>query len=131
MLVHQAEIAPEHRVPILLAEGALAGPFVEWFRAHRPDGLLSLSSECIALLSGIGIRVPKDAGFAHLALTTAATGIAGVDEKLPLVGAAAIDLVDVQLRRNELGLPPERKTVLIGGTWVAGGTLREQTKRRK
>jgi DNA-binding LacI/PurR family transcriptional regulator len=131
VLVHQAEMAAEHRVPILLSEGALAGPFVEWFRKHRPDAVLSHSSECVAMLAAIGIRVPKDAGFAQLALSMNDTDVAGVDEKYPLVGAAAIDLVDTQLRRNELGVPHDRRTVLIGGTWVHGSTLRQQTKKRK
>ncbi len=131
MLVHQAGIAPERRVPLLLAGEAFAEEFVAWFRAHRPDAVLGLSSECMAPLAGSGIRVPRDAGFANLALTSTDRDVAGVDENYPLVGAAAIDLVDVQLRRNELGLPPDRKTVLVASRWVSGATLREQTKRRK
>ncbi len=131
MLVHQSEIAPEDRVPMLLEEGALAGSFIPWFRAHRPDVVLSLSSECVALLAGIGVCVPKDAGFASLGLLPADTGVAGVDQNFPLVGAAALDLVDVQLRRNELGLPDVPKTVLVPGRWVPGGTLRKAPARRR
>ena len=131
MLVHQSEIAPEDRVPLLLAEGTLAGSFVEWFREHRPEVVLSLSSECMALLAGIGVRVPKDVGFANLGLLAADKDVSGVDQNFALVGAAAIDLVDVQLRRNELGLPEVPKTVLVPGQWVPGGTLRELTARRR
>lgn len=130
MLMHHSEIAPENRVPILRSEGALAGDFAEWFRAHRPEAVLGLSGECLALLAGIGVRVPRDVGFANLGLTPADTDMAGVDQNLPLVGAAAVDLVDTQLRRNELGVPQDPKTVLVAGRWVAGPTLREQAKQR-
>jgi LacI family transcriptional regulator len=131
LLAHQAEIAPELRVPILRAEGSFGEEFVAWFRAHRPDAVLSLSSECLPLLADLGVRVPKDAGFAHLALTPSDHDCAGVDAHAEIIGATAVDLVDVQLRRNELGLPQYRKTVHIAGRWVPGPTLREPAKRRK
>jgi LacI family transcriptional regulator len=131
VLAHQAEIAPERRVPILRTEGGFGEEFTAWFRAQRPDAVLSLSSECLPLLADLGVRVPKDVGFAHLAFTATGTDTAGVDENAALVGSAAVDLVDVQLRRNELGLPTNRKTVLIAGRWVPGATLRVQPRRRK
>jgi LacI family transcriptional regulator len=131
MLVYQSEIAAEDRVPMLRTEGPLAGPFAEWFRAHQPDAVLGLSAEGVALLAGIGVRVPKDAGFASLGLTPADRDVAGVDQNDPLVGSAAIDLVDAQLRRNELGVPGDPKTVLVAGRWVGGATLRELASRRR
>ena len=131
MLVHQSEIAPEQRVPPLLSEGNFAADLAEWFRAHRPDAVLSLTGECVPILAGLGVQVPKDAGFAHLALTPADAGTAGVDQHSELVGAAALDLVDVQLRRNERGLPPQRKTVLIAGEWAPGATVRDVTHARR
>ncbi len=57
--------------------------------------------------------------FAHLDLTAAAPGCAGIDQNGERVGAAAVDLVVEQLHANEFGLPQNPKTVLIEGRWVA------------
>jgi DNA-binding LacI/PurR family transcriptional regulator len=130
LFVHQAELAPERRVPPLLAVDAFAAEFREWFRAHQPDAVVSLAGECQALLAEMGLRVPKDVGFAHLALTPADAGVAGVDQHSELIGAAALDLVDTQLRRNERGTPAQRKTLLISGEWVPGATVREMRRRK-
>jgi len=131
LLVHQAEIAADQRVPILLAEGTLAGPFLDWYRTHQPDVVLSLSRECLRLLSEAEVRVPREVGFALLGASAAEPDVAGVDLHLPFVGAAAVELVDGQLRRNELGLPGERKTILLAAQWIPGGTVREIAPRRR
>lgn len=52
------------------------------------------------------------------------------------VGAARIDLIDAQLRRNERGVPQFPKTLLIQGHWVPGPTVRSidppaSSRRRK
>lgn len=131
MLAYQAGLPADLRVPSLLAEGALAAPLVDWYREHEPDVVLSLSSDVPRVLGEIGARVPKEVGFVNLALTPGETDVAGVDQNFALVGAAAIDLVDAQLRRNELGAPSDRRTVVISGKWVAGGTVREVNGRKR
>ncbi len=123
MLVHQAAIAARQRVPLLLTDGAFASSFVPWFTRHRPHVVLSLSEECLPLLEKLGARVPRDVGFAQLALTADAGHLAGVNLNFRLVGAGAIDLLDAQLRYNQRGLPLHQKTVLIPGTWVPGTTV--------
>ena len=40
------------------------------------------------------------------------------------LGTCAVDLVDAQLRRNERGVPPKQKSVLVNGIWNEGTTLR-------
>lgn len=129
MLVYQSEIPAEDRVPMLLTEGPLAHSIAEWFHAHCPEAVLSLSSECVAMLASCGASVPGNVGFASLGLMPGEADIAGVDQNFALVGGAAMDLVDAQLRRNELGVPQDRKTVLVAGRWVSGPTLRELAPR--
>lgn len=127
MLAYQTDIAPEDRVPPLLTDGALAPAFVDWFRKHKPDAILSLSVECLKVLSAMELRVPADVGFAHLGVTPADRDLSGVDQRSELVGAAAFDLVDGLLRNNERGLPELRKTTLIAGEWIAGATVCPQS----
>ena len=128
MLVYQQRVPPENRVPLLLATTPFRRAFSEWFGEHRPEAVLSLAGQCVRVLNELGVRVPEDAGFAHLALTAEDHEWAGVNQNSELVGAAALDLVDAQLRRNEHGIPAQAKTVLIPGVWVPGPTVRAMAK---
>ena len=126
MLVYQSTIPPEQRVPSLLAEGAFDPAFTSWFQSHQPDAIVSQEPQCVRVLQHLGARIPRDVGFAHLGLVDGDTEWAGVNQASEVVGAAAVDLVDGQLRRNERGLPARQKTVLVPGHWVPGPTVRKQ-----
>lgn len=52
------------------------------------------------------------------------TFCAGVNQHAKVIGAAAVDLVNGQLQRNEFGIPAHPKLVLIKGEWVDGETVR-------
>lgn len=124
MLVYQSLIPVEQRVPSLLAEGPFARAFAAWYSKYRPDVVVGHTRQCLRVFEDLGMRVPEDVGFAHLAWSPGDPW-AGVNQNAELVGAAAIDLVDAQLRRNERGLPTPQKTMLIPGQWVAGPTVRD------
>lgn len=124
MLVHQAQTAPENRVPLLLTRGNFGPQFAEWFREHRPDAVVGLDANALEVFAQLGVRVPEDVGFAHLALSDDDCEWAGINQRSELVGAAAIDLLDGQLRRNERDIPQFPHTLVIPGEWVAGPTVR-------
>ncbi|MEQ1859266.1 MAG: LacI family DNA-binding transcriptional regulator [Chthoniobacteraceae bacterium] len=123
-LVYQQGIPVKQRVPSLRASGALSAVFPDWFRKHRPEVVVSQEPRCIEYLARLGVSVPGDSGFAHLALTDSDKDIAGINQNGRLVGASVIDLVDAQLRRNERGVPADPRTVLVQGRWVPGPTVR-------
>ena len=125
MLVEQSMVPAERRVPLLLADGPFEEAFAAWFSAHRPDVVLTQEWRCGRVLKNLGVRVPEDVGIANLGVTREETQWAGMNQNAELVGAAALDLVDAQLRRNEFGIPVQQKTVVIPGHWVAGPTVRE------
>lgn len=124
-LVYQQQIPENQRVPMLFADVGFPQAFTEWVEANKPDAILSQDPKCIEYLGRMKLQVPKDIGFANLALTDADTGMAGINQNGRIVGASAMDLVDAQLRRNERGLSSTPKTVLVQGRWVAGPTVRE------
>jgi DNA-binding LacI/PurR family transcriptional regulator len=127
MLVYQQDIPMEQRVPNLLARGAFARSFAEWLSVYRPDAVVSQEWQAMRILDSLGLRVPADIGYVHLALGDRQQALwAGMDQNSELVGAAALDLVDEQLRRNERGVPEVPKTVLIPGVWVPGPTVRSR-----
>ena len=124
MLVYQQQIPEADRVPSLLSTGSFSHSFEDWFREHQPEAVLSLAWQVLKVLKEMKLRVPEDVGFAHLALTASDHDCAGVNQNSEVVGAAAVDLVDAQLRRNERGIPEFSKTLLVPGQWVAGPTVR-------
>ena len=125
MLSYQQHIAVADRVPTLFRMPRSMRTFSLWYQEHQPHAVISLGTECLRVFSELGLRVPQDVGFANLALVGDDDETAGVNQNSELVGAAAVDLVDAQLRRNERGVPRHSKTVLISGEWVAGSTVRD------
>ena len=124
MLVEQSMIPAERRVPLLLADGPFEDAFAAWFSRCRPDAVLTQSWQCGRALKELGVRVPEDVGIANLGVTAGEAEWAGMNQNAELVGAAALDLVDAQLRRNECGIPAQQQTLVIPGHWVAGPTVR-------
>ena len=116
------------RVPLLLADGPFDAAFATWFKQYRPDVILTQSWQCGRVLKELGVRVPGDVGLANLGVTADEGHLAGMNQNAELVGAAALDLVDAQLRRNESGIPAQQKTVVVPGHWVAGPTVRDVTQ---
>ncbi len=45
---------------------------------------------------------------------------ARIDEKVEIIGAAAVDLIIEQIQRNETGIPQDPKVIMIEGRWLAG-----------
>ncbi len=125
MLSYQQHIAVAERVPTLFQTAPAARSFEDWFQEHQPHAVLSIGGECLGVFQQLGLRVPQDVGFANLGLTADDREMAGINQYSDLVGAAAVDLVDAQLRRNERGVPRHSKTVLISGEWVPGPTVRD------
>ncbi len=124
MLIHQHYVPESDRVPMLLTTGSFEAEFREWYLKHRPDVVLSLAWQCIKYLRDLGAQVPEDVGFAHLARTSEEILWAGLNQRSELVGAAAVDLIDAQLRRNEYGIPESPRISLVESVWLDGPSLR-------
>ena len=46
------------------------------------------------------------------------------------IGSAAVDVVVGQIHRNEMGIPPFQKCVLVSSTWTGGKTIRAAAARK-
>jgi DNA-binding LacI/PurR family transcriptional regulator len=125
MLASQQQIPVAEHVPTFFGAGPIARSFTHWFQEHQPHAVISIGGECLRVFRDLGLRVPQDVGFANLMLSPGDTGMAGVNQNSDLVGHAAVDLVDGQLRRNERGVPRHARTLLIPGEWVPGPTVRD------
>jgi LacI family transcriptional regulator len=125
MLSYQQHLPLADRVPTLLGRATGSRTFVDWFHEHQPHAVLSIGGECVRILHELGLRIPQDVGFANLALLPGQPDMAGVNQNAEHVGAAAVDLLDGQLRRNERGIPRLSRTLLIPGEWSLGPTVRD------
>jgi len=126
-LIEQQSQNKESQVPILFLERFKEGrpvEFDQWLDHHKPDAILCVNPVIRPWVEGLGLSVPRDIGLANLNLVDDVSEWSGVSESHAAVGAAAVDLLISALSRNELGLPPQPRKILVPGVWVAGTTLR-------
>ena len=77
--------------------------------------MLTISSAIIPWLADIGLSRDR---FALLDWHEEDhRGLSGMDQNTTKVGAAAVELLLAQIRRNERGFPESPQTVLIESTW--------------
>lgn len=121
------ELPRENRIIPYSAPLSTKEPFMKWVSRMRLDAILALPAGLHRWILEEGIRIPEDLGFAYLDRVTPEDGLAGVDQKSELVGAAGVDMVVALLHRNERGVPPYQKSMLIRGEWVPAWSVRAES----
>jgi LacI family transcriptional regulator len=106
--------------PLILEDESKLGSLTRWVARYKPDVVISIGWAIYRWLVSNGFSVPEDLSFAQLSLDGKYKDIAGIDQKSPLLGATAVDLVIDQLFRNEYGIPERPKMVLLDGEWKSG-----------
>lgn len=96
--------------------------FKKWFRAFKPDGIISLDREVYSALGGMGIG-PETCGYASLDLPQDNQGIAGVHQNGRTIGRTAVDFLVDMSHRNERGIPQTPLRILVEGIWRDGPSL--------
>lgn len=93
-----------------------------WVRKHHVDAVVCNHPDVRIGVQNAGLHVPKDVRIAHLHLAPDVAGWSGIDHRLDQIGSAAVDILTAHLVRNERGVPPFSKELLIEGFWVDGAT---------
>lgn len=125
-------LAGRHLIPrfrlaqtLLLEDWDHLEPVAAWLRKEQPDVIVSPTSDVLlAHLARLGRRVPRDLGFASLALPERNHFCSGIWQNGRLLGATAIDNIIGLLERNERGLPEQTRVIMVEGVWNDGQTLR-------
>lgn len=94
-----------------------------WVERYRPDVVLSQSGYPYLWMGQAGIRVPEEMGFIHFEAHEGGV-TTGISQEFRNVGVVAVDLLHLELMRDERGVPQIRQSVAIDGFWVEGQTLR-------
>jgi DNA-binding LacI/PurR family transcriptional regulator len=113
------------RVPTHVAADFSEKAFFSWFKRHKPDAVISVNPVVVQWLRSAGISMPDEVGAAILDWNEGCGNIAGANQNSRDVGAAAVDILLGQLRRNERGVPERHRTILIESSWRDGVTARQ------
>ena len=122
-LAFQQDLPHDSQMPILRNTEWNESSFGNWIRKVHPDAVISVYASTPEWLRHLNLRIPQDIGFVTLD-REAMPDCAGIDQNSELMAAAAVDLVLGQLQRNERGIPPFPKVVMVEGKWVDGPTVR-------
>lgn len=126
-LIEQSGQHEACRIPILFLQRFKEGrppEFDEWFHRHMPEAIICVSPSVKDWVEEMGLSVPGDVGIANLNIVEDVSNWSGVNENHVGIGAAAVDLILSALSRNEIGVAPQPRKILVPGRWVQGRTLR-------
>jgi LacI family transcriptional regulator len=98
----------------------------KWMHKYKPDVVVSYDA-MKEHIESLGYSIPKDIGFASLAVDPDNMLISGINENDFYIGQKAMDMLVGLLHRGERGVPLIPTRLLIESTWVPGSTLREQS----
>ena len=96
--------------------------FAPWFRAHRPDVVLSHFPETREWMKTCAPAAPP--GFVLLNILDKTYPCAALDLQPRILGARAVELVVGQILRNEFGVPAWPSRTTVQARWVEGPTVR-------
>ena len=123
----QKRLALGQEVPVFDLQPGTRKLFALWLERHRPEVILTIHAEVREWVASLGLAVPDDIGLVQLDKSEETSDWAGMQQNSELIGRSAIDMVIGQLHRNESGLPPVQKSMLINSTWSPGATVCDKT----
>ena len=98
--------------------------FYAWMKEHQPDVLITFEKHIPTWLKKMGLSIPEDIGLVVHDWTPSMKGWAGIDHRREYLAHGAVDLVAMQLMRNERGIPPVPRQISIPPAWVEGPSIR-------
>ena len=120
----QKRLSLDQSVPVFDLQPEARKLFASWLRQHEPEVILTIHPEVKEWIASLGRRVPEDVGLVQLDKSGGTDDWAGMQQNSEMIGRSAIDMVIGQIHRNESGVPPVQKSMLINSTWSPGATLR-------
>lgn len=128
LVLMDQEIEPEDRIPPYRGQMHDQTAICEWASAQRADAYVGFSDAMwYSLDEKLGIKCPRDAGFAALHISPSSASapvVSGLDQRRDEIARQTVQLVDQMLRHGELGPMGEPRQILIPSRWIDGSTLR-------
>ena len=115
----------EHLEPIILEETDARldeRALRPWLRRWRPDAVIATDPRVHAMLSDLGLEVPRDLAAATTSMLDGNFD-AGVDQNSHEIGEVAMRTLAGLIHQNERGVPQYCRRILVEGRWVDGASL--------
>jgi len=96
--------------------------FTAWRQRHQPDAILTDLPEVPDMLAELGLQVPGDIGLAAMGVLDCRIN-AGINQNPREIGRMGVAMLTSLIHERSFGLPPVRRSMLIGGSWVNGSDL--------
>ena len=127
---YQLQSSVRNRVPPLIQREWSDERFFQWIEKERPDCVLAHQYWVKDVLERMGKKVPGEVAVAALHWPGPASKVAGVDQRLDVIGAMAVETLIGQLYRHKKGVPEVPTTIMVEGRWMDGPTIiRKNIKR--
>jgi len=125
LIEHSYPRKASHPAPFI-ADQWTEETFMEWFKARKPDVVLTGGdySNVLNWLKHAGVRVPQEVGVLSLDLHAYDGSVAGINQRSEEIGATVVNTLIARLHRNERGAIPRPVRIHLMGEWVEGATLR-------
>lgn len=125
-LARQLELPAVSRVALMNSRVMTPETIGEWFRAEKPDVILTTNYPAKLHFKEAGIRVPQDVALVSLLRWDNETGIAGVKPGFDRLGSVAVNQLVSLLQHDERGVPKNCTTVELEGEWMPGPSMPEK-----
>lgn len=113
-------------IPPLDEENLTASSFRKWYRAHKPDAVITGNPRLLGIIAEAGYRVPDDLGVGCPNVPALDGNISGIFEDSFHIGEAAVNFLVGMLHQGIRGIPQKPHHILVPGVWVPGETLTSQ-----
>lgn len=100
----------------------------DWIGKHGIEAVVAMDTVPLETIRDLGIKVPREIGFATLDHNNKDATISGIDQSAEAIGGAAVDNLIQSIRKGATGIPGKPRQILIGGEWIEGKTTRRRRK---
>ncbi len=121
----QGRLGLTQDVPTFDLQPGTKQSFGVWLDRYRTEVILTIHVEVKEWVESLGFAVPSEVALVQLDKSDETSDWAGMQQNSELIGRSAIDMVIGQIHRNESGMPPIQKSMLIESTWSVGATIGE------
>lgn len=100
-----------------------------WIRKWKPDVIICNRLRALDICRKMKLDVPGDIGVASTMVSLEGDERSGINQLQHAVGTLAVDTVVALLHSNQLGVPENRRTIMLKGSWVDGKATRSGSLR--
>lgn len=125
----QDSLPKEQRLELFYDDMGNKAGFLQWFDRVKPDAVITFHMGAYFWLKDYGVNIPKDVGFAAFSMgSNDYPEISGTHIHNDVIGAMAIDVLDIQLRGHYANCPVKSFKLVTDVNWHEGKSLKKKVR---